>query len=313
MKLRKSVLVAIALLIALPLLLFSANALPTTKYVIDGNLSDWGITTNDLRQGFYPIENTTAWLPNGPNVTFIVEDNRDPNYGPAPGGYPTGVHIYGRGHTYHKYNEPKIGGQIPPIGGEYYDIEAMYIDEDANYIYVAMVVSTPSKAIGDLALNLDGLKTTGGYGYEYGVLLNTNNNATQFTIYRTPTNKDWTVPEYGVSAPGYINLSNNPTPVGKAIGAYVKYPTLKDWGPYPTYIVELAIPKSAVGMSGKSIGVTSGANVKTVLSKFHISDTGDCGNDIITTDNISVPEFPSILIPIGLAVGFVAILRRRNF
>ena len=300
---------AIVLMMVLPLLLSIANALPTTKYTIDGNLSDWGITLNDLKQGFYPYCNKTAWLPNG-NVMFVVEDNRDPNYGPASGGYPTGVHILGQGNTYQKYDEPLIAGQVPPIGGEYYDIEAMYVDEDANYIYVAMIVSTPSNKIGDLGLNLDGIKTTGGYGYEYGVLLNTNNSAVQFTIYKTPTVKDWTSTEYVVSSPGYINLSNNPTPVGTAMGAYVEYPNLKDWGPYPTYIIELAIPKSVVGMTGKSIGITSGANIKTVMSKFHISDTGDCGNDVIH-NNIPVSEFSSILIPIGLVVGAVALLRRR--
>jgi len=63
-------------------------------------------------------------------------------------------------------------------------------------------------------------------------------------------------------------------------------------------------------MTGKSIGITSGANIKTVMSKFHISDTGDCGNDVIH-NNIPVPEFTSILIPIGLVVGAVALLRRR--
>jgi len=287
-----------------------ANPQLPLKYNIDGNLSDWGITIDDLKQGFYPNCSKTAWLPNGSNVVFIIEDNRDPDYGPASGGYPTGVHIYGKGSNYQKYDEPMISTQIPPIGGEYFDIEAIYLDEDSNYIYVALVLSTDSKTMGDLAMNLDCNKATGGYGYEYGVLLNTNNTATQFDIYSTPTDQDWTKTDYVTSSPGYINLSNNPSVVGHAIGAYVKYPDLKDWDVYPTYIVEMAISKADVGLSGQSIGITTGASIKTVISKFHITSTGDCGNDLVE-DGISISEFLSILIPTGIAIGLVYCFRRK--
>lgn len=302
--------VVFLVLVQLMIAISMADPIPPPKYNIDGNLSDWGVTIDDLRQGFYPNCTKTAWLPDGSNVVFIIEDNRDPNYGPASGGYPTGVHIYGKGSSYQKYDEPMISTQVPPIGGEYFDIEAIYLDEDDNYIYVALVLSTESKTMGDLAINLDCNRATGGYGYEYGVLLNTNNDATQFDIYSTSSDNDWTKTDYVTSSPGYINLSNNPSVVGHAIGAYVKYPDLKDWDVYPTYIVEMAINKADVGLSGKSIGITTGASIKSVITKFHITSTGDCGNDLIE-DGISISEFLSILIPAGIAIGLVCYFRRK--
>jgi len=283
------------------------------KYTIDGDVSDGGITIDDLKQGFYPNCSEMAWLPDDSNVVFIVEDNRDPNYGPASGGYPTGVHIYGKGSTYHKYDEPKIAGEAPPRGGEFYDIEAMYIDEDPDYIYVALVVSTDSEAIGDLAIDTDGNKATGGYGYDYGVLLNSKSALTlgdpQFSIYQTPSNDDWNETEYKASVPGKINSSKSPTRVGQAIGAYKVYTDLKDWDVYPTYIVEMAIPKDDIGLAGGSIGITTGEGIKYVLMKFHIASSGDCGNDF--TPDFPISEFLCILIPAGIAICLAYRLRRK--
>jgi len=280
------------------------------KYTIDGNLSDWGITWDELRNGLYPNCNASAWLPND-GVFFIVEDNRDPRYGPAPGGYPTGVHIYGEGSNYQKYSEPKIAGNPPPIGGEYNDIEAMYVDEDSNYIYIAIIVSGGS--FGDLALNLDGRSSTGGYGYEYGVLLHTRDGGTQFDIYYTPSDVNWNRTSFDAAKPGEINLSSNPIKVGVAEGnisiARDSSGDIRDVPPnwyYRNYIIELKIDKSDVGMSGKSLG----DNVRTVLSKFHIANTGDCGNDF--TPDFPIAEFLTILIPAGVVIGSVYYFRKRN-
>ena len=297
MKLLKFVLVVALMLLVMP------QAMAVDINVSDGSLSDWGITKDDLRSGFYPNCSETAWLPdNAPNAYFIVEDNRDPNYGPKAN-YPTGVHIYGKGTNYQKYDEPKIGAQEPPIGGELYDIEAMYIDEDSDNIYVAIVVSAPSRMIGDLALNLDGNKATGGYGYEYGVLLHTRDGGNQFDIYYTPNDINWNETHFKPATPGKINLSSNPPKVGSATGAYVKY-DIEDCG-YPTYIIELKINKSDVRMSG-----SLGDNVRTVLSKFHIANTGDCGNDF--TPDFPIAEFLTILIPAGVVIGSVYYFRKRN-
>jgi len=277
-------------------------------YTIDGNLSDWGITWDELRDGLYPNCNASAWLPND-GVFFIVEDNRDPNYGSASDGYPTGVHIYGRGSDYQKYDEPLLSGGVQPIGKEYYDIEAMYIDEDAKYIYVAIITTAPSTSIGDLALNLDGLSNTGGYGYEYGIVLNTKvPGVSQFDIYWTPNDNNWTKTTFDPAKPGKINFSSNPIKVGTALG---NYSVAKDsegnyirdiddgttrWN-YTNYIIELRIDKTDVGMSGKTLGGTP----RAVLSKFHIANTGECGNDF--TPQFPISEFLSILIPAGILLG----------
>jgi len=291
------------------------------KYTIDGNLTDWGITWDDLRNGLYPNCIERAWLPDRypHSPYFIVEDNRDPRYGNSSDGYPTGVHIYGKGTSYQKYDEPLTKeGKVPPIGKrkEVFDIEAMYIDEDNKHIYVAIIISGVDNAtrffsggIGDLALNLDGLETTGGYGYEYGVLLHTGDGGDQFGIYNTPSSDSWDVTNYESQwgkIPGHINLSYS-TKVGDAVGAWSIAPVRDIVGTtwnFSNYIIELQINKSDVGMSGKL-----GDNAKTVLSKFKIANTGDCGNDF--TPDFPISEFLTILIPTGIAIGLVYYFRRR--
>jgi len=71
-------------------------------YVIDGNLSDWGVTP-----GYY---NASRWQPNE-GVFWIVEDQT--------GGL-------------REYLGPGYGGQL-------YDVEAIYFDYDENNAYIAIV------------------------------------------------------------------------------------------------------------------------------------------------------------------------------
>jgi len=252
------------------IMLMSVSANNCNKYVIDGDLSDWGL---DLTQD-WSVNGT--WLPNS-GVYFIVEDNKDPRYGVSP----VGVHIKGVGSSYSAYEEPKVklrnGAEvIEPYGGEEYDIEAIYLDQNDSHIFVAIITSLPANGIGalkphDLALDLDRNPNTGEYGYEYGIKLGTSEGSLyQFGIYK---DIDW--------GAGYLVPLNRPTvilsgvKVGDATGAYVDS-GISDNG-YTNYIIELAIPKSAVGNPGHV------SIYDLYLSEF-------CGNDSIPT-----PEFPIVI------------------
>ena len=286
---------------------------PKPKYNIDGNLSDWGV---DLT-GNWSLNET--WVPND-GIEFIVENNYDPNtptyawnYGLTQDSRFQGVHIRGTAPNYTVYDEPVVwcGGAVSayvaePYQGEKYDLEAKYLDQDDNYIYVAIVTSVPPNATGvdapgDLGLDIDRNASTGEWGYEYGVKLGTNTGLTQWEIGYLP---DWK-PNYVIkdNSPGifkdYLPPSGGKT--GEAIGAYVQGPTCTE-GPFmdrgkPTYIIEMAIPKSAVGVTG-------------YLSQGMIHHTDACGND--TIDN-PIPEFMTVVIPAAALICFVFFIHWRRW
>jgi len=295
-------------LIAVP----SALAL---KYTIDGDLSDWGV---DLT-GNWSLNDT--WVPNN-GIEFIVENNYDPNTPTYAWNYNItqdprfqGVHIKGIAPNYTVYDEPvvwcpspSISGYVAePYQGEKYDLEAKYLDQDDKYIYVAIVTSVPPDAKGvdapgDLALDLDGNASTGKWGYEYGVKLGTNTGLTQWEIGFLP---DWKEP--------YVIPDNRPSifkeylpgggKTGDAIGAYVAGPTCTA-GPSmdigePTYIIEMAIPKSAVNVTG-------------YLGQGMIHHTDACGNDNVENP-IPVPEFLTVVIPAAALICFVFFIHRRRW
>lgn len=275
--------------IAVSLLLVAATsvtsaAVSCAKYTVDGDLSDWGI---DLSQDW--SQNGT-WLPSS-GVSFIIEDNRDPQYSGI-----TGVHIKGTGSTYVPYNEPMIQHKdgywtVEPFGGEKYDMEAVYLDEDPSCIYVLLVTSIKPDAVGndnrpgDLAMNLDHDLSTGEYGYEYGVKLG-DNYLTQFDIYSMP---DWEESVYFPNVKPTIFKSG--TNVGSATGAYVD--AGKDDNGYKNYVVEVAIPKNMVG------------DPEDVwMNMLHIAD--QCGNDYIPA-----PEFVFAAIPVAI-IGIVLAFAHRS-
>jgi len=309
-------------IIALLSLLMLSTPSMALKYDIDGNLDDWGLDLTDLSKSWSENE---IWLPDY-GIWFVVEDNADPNYRDEVGDAKTGVHIRGTGKWFEKYDEPKVwdGGrwviEPSPIGSvtisqaEKWDIEAMYVDEDEDYIYVAIITSQNFRGWewygnyyypSDLALNLDAEDTTGGYGYEYGIKLSTHGSngggGELFGIYQTTEEDDWTVPSYlKENKPARIDVDSAEY-IEKAIGAYE--PLGREDNDVENWVIELAIPKEKVGMDGRWLAGNPTGEV------FHITET--CGNDHIDVP-ISVPEFVSTLIPLGIIVGSVFYFRRNS-
>lgn len=166
---------------------------------------------------------------------------------------------------------------------------------------------------GDLALNLDGDSAVGGYGYEYGVkvrsIKSTDYPLNQWDIYNTLSDDNWKDPYYiPENRPSILaeKTLETATPSGTAIGDYVQLGPLSNAGAggdkgYPNYVIEMAIPKTSVGMSiGQSLW-------DPPSKEIHYVD--NCGNDHI--DN-PIPEFVTIVIPVGMLVGLFLVLRKKH-
>ncbi|MBO8183046.1 MAG: hypothetical protein H0Z28_09680 [Archaeoglobus sp.] len=293
--------IGLAVIGALVLMIFPAVAVSIT---VDGNPSDWGPT--GFLTGDWSKNDT--WLPYS-GIQFIVEDNRNPKAGnPNAFEYPSeGVHIRGSGSSYVFYDEPQVlyKGTTPvwePYGGENYDLEGVYFYQDNNYVYLLIVTSVPpdgkgDEAPGDLRIDINkSLNSPDGYKYEMGVKLGNNTGLKQGHLYLV---SDW------AETPSYIpaNLPNRIVS-GTDLGAvaafnYTTFPqgnlgTGQDAGE-PIYVVEMKIAKT-------QLGLTPGTYVR--FSDFSAVD--NCTNDAI-----SVPEFVSLLIPLGIIVGFVYFHKRK--
>ncbi len=309
-------------LISLVVFLFLVPNVMGLKFSIDGDLSDWGITNDELVQGLNSNESVDPWIPFYPNMEspfWIVEDDVDPQY---PGGYDYGVHVRGNGANWWRYYEPKVGGRIQPspynkVLGELFDIEAIYVDEDDSYIYIAAVLSTPPQgypslgyprgAAGDLAIDLDG-KNNGGYGYEYGIRLGTwdpdGTGAVQFGVYKTDENSDWyPATDFSENSPSVINTSQAEYLFTLTHAAYINTGRHEFVNGTPTdiYTIELAIPKA-------QLGIPTGKMVLNSYFRVHLAEAG-CGND---SGDISIPEFPTIIAPVVAILGSIFFLKRRK-
>ena len=328
---KKAEVVALSLTVITLIAVSSAGSQPPLKYTIDGNLSDWGV---DLT-GNWSLNET--WVPND-GIEFIVENNYDPNTPTYAWNYNytqdpkwQGVHIRGTAPNYTVYDEPVVwcpglsSYVAEPYGGELYDLEAKYLDQDKYYIYVAIVTSMNPNGSGnfepiDFAMNLDGNDSTGEYGYEYGVKLHTSDGISQWDIYYLP---DWAEPHYcPENRPGkMVGALPGGGKTGTAIGKYVQCTSCNlgkscSGTPYyfvdpnstgcdhgvPNYVVEMAIPKSAVGMTGKNL------TEQPFPKALWTCDT--CGNDKI--DN-PIPEFMTVVIPAATLICFVFFIHRRRW
>ncbi|WP_156967341.1 hypothetical protein [Geoglobus ahangari] len=330
--------------IALATMMMSIGAVNALKFTIDGDLTDWGITPTEIETGLNCNPNATVctgdvWKPEYVGMAsprWVVEDDVDPQYAITnPESYDFGPHFAGYGANFWIYKEPKVNGRIQPsphngllygTWGDDFDVEAIYVDEDADYLYVAAVVSAPPDgyqnlgwprgAAGDLALDVR-TDIPGGFGgYDFGVRLGTwdgDGGAVQFGIYRTDEDRDWhEAVDYDSNSPVVVDTANA-TLVGNAIGAYIN--ASEKWGIWeyvrnlkdstydkkPIYIVELAIPKT-------KIGLTNGTFIVDRYFKVHLSEVG-CGND---AGNVSIPEFVTLIAPIGLIIGVVSAIHYRR-
>lgn len=263
---------------------------PAAAYTVDGDLTDWGLAA--LNSGDWSVNET--WLPNA-GIQFIVEDNYDPTHG-LSSSYPTGVHIKGTGSSYSAYIEDKqilerSGEEVSePFGGEYYDLEAMYFDQDDEYIYLAIVTSLDpevtggDKRAGDLALNLN--KSIGDLGYEYGVSISPRYVTTRGDIVFMP---EWEKIGYLLPVKPDVILPGTGSIVGRADVVYTD-DWLNTWdNDYPNYVIEMAIPKSVLGVEGETVSFGS------------IMYADNCINEHIQY----VPEFPTIAISLGAVIGMI--------
>lgn len=255
-------------------------------FVIDGNLSDWGIQ----RTG-----NASGWTPNSSVVKYQIEDQH-----------------------------PANGYLNPGFGGQAYDAEAIYMSWDTNNLYIAIATGhnplTPnnpngnSYGAGDIAIDF------GNNGkFEYGVELLGSATTTPGNVY---SNVQWALGLWksdgtwtgyrDPSAPGNLLRADsaNPTSIlsGTQVGAAtVAYTTVgqNNYGVYASdlhYFYEVSIPLSSFGADWANGNV------------FTVHWTQNCANDSIWVDPpISgvVPEPGTLaLLPLGL-LGLMAIRRNK--
>ena len=280
--------------LSLTAVMLAMMTVPAMAYVIDGDLSDWGV---NLSAGLGGDE--SAWVPSSSTADWIVEDNIDGvsyhGYRDWTGYSATGVHIKGHGTSYDSYAEPKIIDRwkrewVQPVGGEQSDIEAFYFDSDAENAYFAIVTSVPENgwlAIGDLALDID---KDG--NYEYGIALHGD---VKGKVYKDPT---WNEPYYFPESEPCRIISGKHTGDGS-----VEYNNSRIYDNGRTnYIIEISVPRAALG------NPSSGQ-----LSNLHATIT--CGNDVIGIEDVTweeIPEFTTIAIPAGMILGLFYFYRRKR-
>ena len=290
--------ILLLLVLTVSILTFSTAAIAATSITVgDKDIRDWGL------EDLYDVNNWSvneSWLPYS-GIIFAVEDNND------PGGklkYAYGVHIKGVGGKGYTYNpDPPVNGKVQPSGGEFWDVEAMYITEDSDNIYVLIITSLPPYAKplppGDLALDLDNDGV-----YEYGVKIV---DPTAGMVYDTTPEDSWiNATDLPDNSPALIDV-DRAVPTGNyaelsyfPLNVFEKFKGKK----YNNYAIELKIPKSYVGLDGKTLsGGRTGHG-----ARFHYSEAS-CGNDIVEQE-IAIPEFSMILIPVGMVFGFYYLKRR---
>jgi len=293
MKCKRSVISLSLTAVILAIMMVPAMATPPSGgYQIDGNLSDWGVNPG------------SDWY------SETAKQQVEENY-PGSGGNP---------------------------GDERCDIEAMYIDEDENgpWVYFAIVTSTPEDGFphpyapsdpkkriipGDLALDLSSPTgwlnpedSDGRYGFEYGVKL-TSHNYTDVgkgtpvqghigSVFKDPVWVKITT-YYAQNNANFTNMvqgSGRSVLIWEATGADIAY-VEDDWEDegYANYVIEMRIPKSALGISDQ------GGLLKLLA-------TQSCTNDIIVTsfDYTPIPEFATIAIPLVMTLGLFYYYRRKR-
>jgi len=267
-KARKMIILSLILVLGLPLVI----TVPAMAYTIDGDLDDWGVNpTND------------SWTANSPALS-VYDDWR---YGPTS----TGSH-----------HNPGI---------EECDIEAMYAADGGAYVYFAIITSMPPEGHnysghhlipGDLALNLDNDNGTGWYGYEYGIKLTNDSRTVSGEIGDVFYMPGWEKlnPEVAQDVVEFSNMVNG-TKTGHAEVVYKLY---EDWSydnGASNYVIEMKVPKVALGISGNGT-----ADLLATVS---------CTNDALVIEDFTytpVPEFTTIAVPLAMVLGLFYYYRRKR-
>ena len=312
-------------------LIFIVSPAMADKYVIDGDISDWGVDlANGFTNGQYPTDaNEKAWYTGLKynTVDWVVEDNRDPS---LSSDY-IGVHIYGVGTTKTStYSEKLLHFgtttiAYQPSGGEGWDIEALYFDDDEYYLYFAIVVSNNQLVPdsfscsngqpnylgpGDLYLSV---LTDSGWK-EYGVVIKSHPNIDgdkwvyQGEVYENPSWYD-DLYEQVCGRTGWnevektlIDPENPGANIPNAAEVAIAQAPVSD-NEYPNYIIEIKIDRTKIGYPKQ------GAQGPV---EFAVS----CGNDYIekeiTYNYNTIPEFTAIFIPAAIIIGSFYYFRMRR-
>ncbi|HOW59360.1 MAG TPA: hypothetical protein PLO78_06530 [Candidatus Omnitrophota bacterium] len=137
---------------------FVFSPFASAAMVVDGSLSDWGVTPGAYNGS------QAQWAP-GAGVSYISEDQN-----------------------------PSVDYLNPGWGGQQFDVEALYFKREADIAYFALVTGFPITGArgwgaGDLAIDM-GSDTS----YEFGVKLDSyNSTATRGNLLRNAT---WSFPYY---------------------------------------------------------------------------------------------------------------------
>ena len=267
-KARKMIILSLILVLGLPLVI----TVPAMAYTIDGDLDDWGVNpAND------------SWTANSPALS--VYDN-----------WPDG---------------PTSTGEYHNPGIEQCDIEAMYAADGGAYVYFAIITSMPPEGHnynghhlipGDLALNLDNDNGTGWYGYEYGIKLTNDSRTVSGEIGDVFYMPGWKKlnPEVAQDVVNFSNMVNG-TKTGHAEVVYKSY---SDWSydnGASNYVIEMKVPKDALGISGNGT-----ADLLATVS---------CTNDALVIEDFTytpVPEFTTIAVPLAMVLGLFYYYRRKR-
>ncbi len=201
------------LIIALSFLAISCKA---QAYVIDGSVSDWGVSLSgaaSLVQGYL---NTNT--PTGSTVDVVTEDNADSS---------TGTRNVGPGFAI----------------GNNYDAEAMYFDNDGVNLYIAIVTGTASTESvypsGDIFIDLGSYQDPNSANYDvkkygFGIDISTS----QFYAVNSWTNPIYS--QHGIASPWLIGGG---TYIGDISFAYSAAQNSH-------YVMEAMVPLEYLGLAG---------------------------------------------------------------
>jgi len=303
MKVRHGILLAVLVVAVLAVPAVSALAITA-----DGNLDDWGLQA--LSGPSADWSNNNTWIPTNPGVEFLVANNDNPLHSGYPGFYAPGVHITGTANSWKFYDEPigVLASDGTPVnvpwGGEPYDVEAMYLAQDTDNFYMAVITSMPQDGLfgnnsghdntpADLAMHFS-YTPSAKMGFEYGIKLGSQKNVGNYNPGDIVYLPDWQ--DQGYILPKTPDVMQSPALPGGGVTGHAQIAYTGSWINHvdqgsPQYVIELVIPKSAVGQTGEN----------AALSNFLI--TQNCEND-----RIYVPEFPTVAVSAAAILGLVFVI-----